>query len=45
MAPGGYNTAWDGRDDAGRRLSSGVYLYRFTTDEREVTRRTILLRD
>ena len=27
---GSYRTRWDGRDDDGRSVSSGVYLYRIT---------------
>ena len=35
---------WDGRDDRGRPLASGVYLYRLVTDERVQTRKLTLLR-
>ena len=28
QSPGKYHMAWDGRDDAGRKLSSGMYFYR-----------------
>jgi len=28
---GRYDLSWDGRDDAGQALSSGIYLYRLTT--------------
>ena len=35
---------WDGRDDMGRPLASGVYLYRLVTDERILTRKLTLLR-
>ncbi|HEX7077255.1 MAG TPA: FlgD immunoglobulin-like domain containing protein [Candidatus Eisenbacteria bacterium] len=30
-APGDYHVQWDGRDDAGGRLGSGVYFYRIET--------------
>jgi hypothetical protein len=30
-AAGGYRARWDSRDDDGRRVSSGVYLYRLVT--------------
>ena len=30
---GTFTTTWDGRDDQGRRVSSGVYFCRLTTDE------------
>ena len=35
---------WDGRDDTGRLVASGMYLYRLVTDEAVLTRKLILLR-
>ena len=35
---------WDGRDDAGRPVASGMYLYRLMTEETVLTRKLILLR-
>ena len=35
---------WDGRDDAGRSVASGAYLYRLVTDEAVLTRKLLLLR-
>ena len=35
---------WDGRDNAGRPVASGAYLYRLVTDEAVLTRKLILLR-
>ena len=35
---------WDGRDDAGRSVASGMYLYRLVTVEGVLTRKLILLR-
>ena len=32
-APGHYRARWDGRDDAGRAIGSGVYLYRLLAGE------------
>ena len=32
-APGDYRVRWDGHDDGGRRLSSGVYFYRIETGD------------
>ena len=43
--PGKYSIAWDGRDDAGRELSSGVYFYKLKTDaEEELMGKAILVK-
>jgi len=41
---GVHNVVWDGRDDAGRMLGSGVYLYKAETDSglREVRRMVLI---
>ena len=41
---GFHRLRWDGRDDAGRSVASGLYLYRLVTDEVVLTRKLILLR-
>ena len=41
---GYHRLRWDGRDDAGRPVASGVYLYRLVTDEIVLTRKLTLLR-
>ena len=40
---GRHETGWDGIDDRGARVPSGIYLYRLTTGEVALTRRMILL--
>ena len=35
---------WDARDDAGRSVASGMYLYRLVTNEGALTRKLMLLR-
>ena len=35
---------WDGRDEAGRELASGVYFYRLQAGERSLTRKLVLIR-
>ncbi len=41
-AAGVHTVNWDGRDDAGRLLPSGVYLYRLSTPAREIQRKMVL---
>ena len=40
---GTYTLRWDGRDDSGRELASGVYLYRLEAGEQQVVTRKLLL--
>lgn len=42
-APGRYSVRWDGRDDAGRALSSGVYFYEIQTQGGYRAARKLLL--
>jgi hypothetical protein len=44
MLEGWHHQQWDGRDDAGRRVPSGIYLYRFESDHQIVTRKLLVLR-
>jgi len=41
---GTYTVRWDGRDDGGRELGSGVYPYRLRVGEQIETRKLLLLR-
>ncbi|NKB68889.1 MAG: T9SS type A sorting domain-containing protein [Candidatus Latescibacteria bacterium] len=41
---GQYRLEWDGRDDGGRELASGVYLYRLQAGDQVETRKLLLLR-
>lgn len=45
---GTFTTTWDGKDDGGRRVASGVYLCRMTTggaaERSEVTRKLLFLK-
>jgi len=44
LPPGVHRIAWDGRDDAGRRLASGVYFARLALPGRVETQRLVLLK-
>ena len=40
---GTYTVRWDGRDDDGRTLASGVYLYRLTAEGFVQTRKMVVI--
>jgi hypothetical protein len=44
MPSGNHSVVWDGRDDSGRPVGSGVYLYRLQAGEISETRRMLLLK-
>ena len=44
LAPGPHTVSWDGRDDGGRRVASGVYFVRADVGGRAVVERVTLLR-
>lgn len=44
QGPGYKSVTWDGTDDRGRPVSSGVYLYRIQAGEFSQTRKMVLLR-
>lgn len=44
QAGGSHEAIWDGRDERGRSLASGVYLYRLEVDDRVQTKKMVLLR-
>ncbi len=41
---GSYSVFWDGTDDSGRQVSSGVYIYRLQAGEFVQTRKMVLLK-
>jgi hypothetical protein len=41
---GNKQAVWNGRDDTGREVQSGVYFYRLTTDNFSMTRKMMLLK-
>ncbi|MEO0127957.1 MAG: S8 family serine peptidase [candidate division WOR-3 bacterium] len=42
--PGFYSIIWDGKDDAGRKLSAGIYFYQMSSDNFVDTKKTVLLK-
>ncbi|MEK6572111.1 MAG: FlgD immunoglobulin-like domain containing protein, partial [Bacteroidota bacterium] len=45
VQPGGvYSTSWDGKNDSGALLGSGIYFYRLLVDSFSDTRKMIVLR-
>ena len=44
MQSGVHSVRWDGTDDSGKELSSGVYFYRLRTDGYSETRKMMLLK-
>ena len=43
MTAGYYSVAWHGRDAMNRRVGSGVYVVRFTTPNRIITKRITMV--
>lgn len=41
---GSHKIVWDGTDDSGRSVSSGMYFYKLTTPERVLTNKMIMLK-
>jgi flagellar hook assembly protein FlgD len=39
-----HRVAWDGRNDAGESVSSGVYFYRLVTNDFTQTKKMVLLK-
>ena len=44
MSAGSHSVAWDGRDDSGQPVSSGVYLYRLEAGGKSEMKKMLLVR-
>ena len=44
QGPGSYQVVWDGRDDQGATMATGVYFYRLVAGSSSETRRLLLLK-
>ncbi|MGC9316172.1 MAG: T9SS type A sorting domain-containing protein, partial [bacterium] len=44
LRAGTHRVTWAGRDDNGRDLPSGVYFYRLNTEEKDITKRMVLIK-
>ena len=43
-SPGSYRVDWDGRDESGKTVSTGVYVYRLKADDFVQSRKMVLLK-
>ncbi len=41
---GSYKVIWNGRDDTGKSAASGMYFYRISVGDQQITKRMVLLR-
>ena len=44
VGAGSHTVKWDGRDSQGNKVSSGIYIYRLQTENKETTRKLVILR-
>lgn len=44
LSPGYYKTTWDGRDDAGRNISTGIYFVRILAGNNAMTQKVIKIK-
>lgn len=44
MMPGDYQVVWDGMDDNGQKVSSGIYFYRFKAGDSSEAKKMIMLK-
>ncbi|MCA9758567.1 MAG: T9SS type A sorting domain-containing protein [Candidatus Eisenbacteria bacterium] len=44
LAAGAHTSTWDGRDDGGRHVESGIYFAKMSVDDRHLEQRIVVLR-
>jgi hypothetical protein len=44
LSAGRHDVTWDGRNEEGRQVATGVYFYRLTAEQDEATRKLLLLK-
>jgi|GEM_PF-1715196 len=44
LKAGTYRVTWNGRDERGRNLPSGVYLYRLTAGDKQLSKKMVLIK-
>jgi flagellar hook assembly protein FlgD len=44
LSSGPHSVSWNGRDESGTEVSTGIYLYRLSTGEYSDTRKMLLLK-
>ena len=44
LAPGDYLVVWDGKDNQGNPVSSGIYLYKLKSEDFEETKKMIMIK-
>jgi hypothetical protein len=44
MPPGEHELTWDGRNDLGTRVSTGIYYYRFKAGDNVKCRKMVLMK-
>jgi flagellar hook assembly protein FlgD len=44
QSSGNHSTIWDGKDEKGREVASGIYFYRLEARDLKLTRRMVLLK-
>jgi len=42
-AAGSYSIIWDGSDDSGRKVASGVYFYKMTSEHQKIIKKAIVI--